>query len=151
MAGTRIDMTPMVDLGFLLITFFVFTSSMTETMVLRLYMPADGRGTEVSDQHVISFVVGDQEAYAYEGDWYSSLAAKQVKRSSLSPKNLGDIIMKKREGMKDKDMLVALIKPMPSASYGDVVNMLDAMMIYEVTRYAIVEPTFMEIEYASRQ
>ena len=38
----HIDMTPMVDLGFLLITFFIFTTRIDDPKALKYNEPADG-------------------------------------------------------------------------------------------------------------
>ena len=55
----RIDMTPMVDLAFLLITFFIFTTAMSEKKAMKLFMPTEkGRPTSLGESKVLTVLLG---------------------------------------------------------------------------------------------
>ena len=70
--STRVDMTPMCDLGFLLITFFIFTTTMQTPTTMDLNMPKDTEKkeeqTEVKQSGALTIMLGKaDQVYFYEG------------------------------------------------------------------------------------
>src|SRR5512138_286643 len=95
--STRVDMTPMVDLGFLLITFFIFTTTMSTPSTMKLFMPKDEKNpkdlTEVKESGALTIMLGkDNGLYYYEGQ----LKEDGSNFKSATYKEIRDIIIKRK-------------------------------------------------------
>lgn len=96
--STRIDMTPMVDLGFLLITFFIFTTTMSSPSTMDLFMPKDTDKDEDQNKAKQSgaltiLLAKDNTAYYYEGE----LAPDASNFKSVKFSELRQIIINKKK------------------------------------------------------
>jgi biopolymer transport protein ExbD len=137
----QIDMTPMVDLGFLLITFFVVTTELSKPRAMNLYMPHDGAPTPTAESKTITFLAGaDNKLFYYSGEEKDAGTKNPIIPISWDMKTgIGKIITQKQlqlDGMKGgREELVVIIKPGNQATYKNLVDILDEMTIYRVTRY----------------
>lgn len=133
--STRVDLTPMVDLGFLLITFFIFTTAMSKPTGLKIYLPKSvpdslRMPTPVSGALTI-LLAGETQIYYYEGD-----NPRQMHSTDL--KAIRNIIMDKKKRTDPKKFMV-IIKPGKQTNMYALVKVLDEMTINAVKRYAMVD------------
>ena len=161
--STRVDMTPMVDLGFLLITFFIFTTTMSSPTTMELYMPKDTDKDEdqnkAKESGALTIMLSkDNHVYYYEGQLkedasnFLSTNFAGIRKIILDKKKAVieahqhdagcEKIWAKNKGDKksclDKD-LVVVIKPGELATYKNTVDILDEMAISNIKRYAMVD------------
>lgn len=118
--STRIDMTPMVDLGFLLLTFFVMTSTFSKPKVMSLVYPAKPEDNKVIDQpkvnNAITFLLTEDKVYYYEGQYYSKdnpgpEGPTELIESNFGPKGLRKLLADKNSFViKGKEDLDAKLK-----------------------------------------
>lgn len=146
--STRVDMTPMVDLGFLLITFFMLTTVLTQPQTMDLKMPADDKEhpQALPESKSLTILLGANNSVSYyEGIGNDPLHPPVVKRSSFANnRGIRDVIIDKRERVikqHGEDGLMVLIKADKSANYKNVVDIMDEMLINHVERYAMVDIT----------
>ncbi|MBA3828606.1 MAG: biopolymer transporter ExbD [Taibaiella sp.] len=153
--STRIDLTPMVDLGFLLITFFIYTTTMSKPKTMEINMPFKDEKlkvdtTKIKASTALTILLSkNHRIYYYEGLGDDPTVPPDVKVTTF--KNPGGIrteIMAKQKKVNelrrtgqltDKDQTAILIKPDSTSSYSDLVNILDEMSINDVRVYAIVD------------
>lgn len=136
--STRVDLTPMVDLGFLLITFFIFTTTMSQPTAMKLFLPKDTDKPEeqnkLKESAALTVMPGKQNhVYYYEG-----LDPTKIQTSNF--KAIRDVILDKKRRTDAKDFMI-IIKPTQDATYKNTVDLLDEMTIDGVKRYALVDIT----------
>jgi biopolymer transport protein ExbD len=147
--STRVDMTPMVDLGFLLITFFIFTSTMSSPASMDLFMPKDTEKDEelnkAKESGALTIMLGKNDnVFYYEGQLAPD--GSNFKSTSFDPeKGIRQVIINKKRTTSADDMVV-VIKPTPEATYKNTVDILDEMTINEVKRFALVDVADSELE-----
>ena len=146
--NSKVDLTAMVDLAFLLITFFMLTTSLSKPQSMDLGMPEKDSKIPpilIADARTMTILVGpDNKLKMYMGQFVSPLEApKDVTYGKNGIRK--DILAKLKsvpEVMGDpKKGLIVLIKASKKSNYKNLVDILDEMAICKVPTYAIVDIT----------
>jgi biopolymer transport protein ExbD len=130
--STRIDMTPMVDLAFLLLTFFILATTLSKPKTMEIVYPKDSKDTptEINDKLANTILLGekDDQVYFYPGKF--KLDTTQLEKINLSKdglrkllldrnKNVQDVITKLEEQYKNHQIADTTFKRLRSKAKGD--------------------------------
>lgn len=134
--GISIDMTPMVDLAFLLLTFFVLTMTINKKSAMQVQTP-DTRDTiltsPVNIKRVLTIVLGENDRiYYHQGD------QPKVQLTNYSKNGIRELLLKSNQTI---PKLVVLIKPSKASKYKNLVDVLDEVDITHIPHYYIVKET----------
>ena len=136
--STRIDMTPMVDLAFLLLTFFVMTTTLNKPQTMEITMPekpkVEDKQPLVNEKRVLTLVLGGEDKIY----WYLGITDPKVELSNFSNDGIRKILLQQNSQIKE---MVVLIKPSDESKYKNVVDILDEMNISNIARFALVDIT----------
>ena len=142
-ASTRVDLTAMVDLAFLLITFFMYTTTLQKPKAMDLVMPDNSIKTSqlpIAASRSMTILLGSHNKV----EWYMGEAGK----SAPTVDNYGKSGIRKAiiENAKtvadthsgDEKTMEVVIKPSDKSTYENLVATLDEMKITNIHIYAIV-------------
>lgn len=132
----RMDMTPMVDLAFLLLTFFVLTVTLNDSFVLQMQKTEEQNvdGPAVNSDRVLTMLLGDKDKVC----WYLGTDASTAKLISFSKNGVRNVLLEKNLQIKK---MIVLIRPSDKSRYKNLVDMLDEIGITHIDRYFIVKET----------
>ncbi|WP_448701482.1 ExbD/TolR family protein [Mucilaginibacter sp. AW1-3] len=140
--NARVDLTAMVDLAFLLITFFMLTTSLQKPKMFNLAVPDNSEpgGLPVPASRSMTIDIGkDGKVLSFRGMPDQPLTEPKVTSDGNKGIGIAIIEMKKLiESSTNKDMIV-LVKASDHSVYNNLVNVLDEMSIAGIERYAVTD------------
>ena len=134
----RVDLTPMVDLGFLLITFFILTTTLQSNTSMKLVMPKDSIDSmNIPFTRTLAVVLEKNDSIGYhEG-------GSPMMHESISA--LRSVIQQKQRSLLAhhirREEMILVIKPAKESSYRNFVEALDEIHINDCRTYFIADPS----------
>jgi biopolymer transport protein ExbD len=135
--STRVDMTPMVDLGFLLITFFMLTTTLLKPVTMQLSMPdkTTDNASDIRESETLTVILDkENKVYYYQG--IPTDPNVILKTTNFSDKGIRQILFNYKTKI-GKNFTV-VIKATDQAHYRNMVDLLDELAITNNKQYAIV-------------
>jgi biopolymer transport protein ExbD len=164
---THIDMTPMVDLAFLLLTFFILTTTMYKPSTLQLTFPVPPEDDQPQEldrvNNALTLFLTSKDQILYYKDAYKpgetqlsrtnfkdvekmliELNKSTIERINSYAKQLNDKKITelafdslKNEAQKQKEALFVIIKPEKDAKFRNMIDIVDEMDISGIGKYAV--------------
>jgi biopolymer transport protein ExbD len=144
--STRVDMTPMVDLAFLLVTFFMLTTTFNKPQTMEVNMPEKNQKNEtmkVKESKTTTIVLAENDKVYY----YTGVENPEVKLTNFSESGLRKVLLEKVKTIQDP---IIIIKAKKEAKYKNVVDVIDEMAITGVRIYALVDITPADLELLAK-
>ena len=151
--NSKVDLTAMVDLAFLLITFFMLTTTLSKPKAMELGLPDKEDPTDpqknikVDENRTMTILLGkDNKLVRYVGLLATPVAGGAPKDFTYGKDGIRKELLSRKASVlaystakgKPKNGMIVIIKPSKKSNYRNLVDILDEMGIVEVPTYAIV-------------
>ncbi len=144
--STRVDLTPMVDLGFLLLTFFVFTTTMSQSTAMKMNEPKDdpNQQMKVKNSGAMTILLGKgNQVYYYYGQLMPETISQDFKSTTF--KGIRALILEKKKATPIDDLMY-IIKSDDNSTFKNAIDILDEMTISDVPAGHYAEVAMVPVE-----
>ena len=146
-ASLRVDLTAMVDLAFLLVTFFMLTTTLSKPKAMDLAMPVGDEPDPVAASRTLTLCLGSKnQAYVFRGMADKPLAEPQI--VDVSGKSLRHLLLQLKQRVRQATAknLIVVVKPSDHSQYGNLITVLDELNITGNYNYAVAALTGKETD-----
>jgi len=151
--STRVDLTAMVDLAFLLITFFILTTTLQKPKTMDLVMPdKEGNQTmKIPESRTMTVLIGANNKL----EWFMGMPDKPLTSPTVDgfgKDGIRKALLAQSARIKQSqgnDMIV-LVEAGAHSNYANMVSMMDELNITNIQKRAIVDITPGEVNLLKR-
>ena len=142
--SVTVDMNPMVDLAFLLLTFFMLATTFSKPQAMELMVPAKPKPDEVEkempvkESRTLNLVLTKDHLA-----WYTGITDPEVDDVAYNSDEIIALLTARNEAVEN---MVVMIKPLAESNYGQLVTVIDALNYANVARYAITDLSEFDLE-----
>ncbi len=149
-ASTRVDLTAMVDLAFLLITFFIMTTTLAKPKAMDMFMPDKSKKDvqlPVPETRTMTVWLGANDKI----EWFVGAPGKsQPTIDNFGKNGIRKTLIEQNKKIEEThqgpdNYMIVVMKPSDHATYKDFVNMIDEINIAGIKSYAVVDITPAEV------
>ncbi|MCO5249318.1 MAG: biopolymer transporter ExbD [Chitinophagales bacterium] len=144
----HVDMTPMVDLAFLLITFFMLTTTMSQPVAMQLAVPKppdkdkiEETSEAVKESQVLTIIMDKDDIIWYYEGLPQDLKSNDLQRTAYGADGIRQVILDKKQKVlqrfREPDKTICLLKSTSEARYKNIVDILDEMDITGIKIFAL--------------
>lgn len=152
----KVDLTAMVDLAFLLITFFMLTTSLSNPQAMDVSMPDKNKENkddqlELADNRTLTILLGSNNKLT----WYLGLLDSPIDGPTVTgygKAGIRPVLLEKLTQIQQSTGkgLVVVIRPSEVSNYRNLVDILDEMKIVNAKQYMIGDIGSADIELLKR-
>ncbi len=136
--GFRLDMTPMVDVAFLLLTFFMLTTTFAKSNTMEINIPPDTGEISIAEMNVMTLrVPGDGYAYwslGNEAPRKTPLYESQGASHMTVSRQVRQVLLQQAAANKK---LVIVVKISEKAKYRSLVDIIDELNLLKIDRFSL--------------
>jgi biopolymer transport protein ExbD len=149
-SSTKVDMTPLVDLAALLVTFFILTTTFNKPQTMEINMPVKPDNEEeqiaLKASNAMTIILGENDnLYYYFGLHEDN---PELVKTDYSANGIRKVLVSPQ--VKSNDKMTVMIKAMEKSRYKNMVDILDEMKITDTKKFALVEISDMDKELVTK-
>ena len=139
--GFNLDMTPMVDVAFLLLTFFMLTTTFNKPNTMEINVPPEDMDVKVAESKGMTLRIVEKDSVFWNLAEEEATGIKMYESSGEGSILSATFKNALETEYNRNDKLVVVIKPDKKSKYRNLVDVIDELNLMKIDRFSLADFT----------